>query len=80
MKLIDFGLSKLTESQYKDSNGENMKSVTLSTFCGTIDFMSPEILEEKEYDLSTDMWSCGVIAYFMLAGEPPFLGKNDKQV
>lgn len=82
MCLIDFGLSKLTESQAKDLDGENthMKSVTLSTFCGTIDFMSPEILEGKQYDSSTDMWSCGVIAYFMLSGEPPFLGKSDKQV
>lgn len=78
-KLIDFGMSKLTESMKTNDNKDNMK-IHLSTFCGTIDFISPEVLEGKIYDNSTDMWSVGVIAYFMLGGFPPFMGKTDKEV
>lgn len=49
----------------------------MSTYCGTIDFISPEVLEGKIYDKSTDMWSLGVIAFFMLSGKPPFLGRTE---
>ena len=52
----------------------------MSTYCGTIDFISPEILEGKYYDKSADMWSLGVIAYFMLSGKPPFMGKTEAQI
>jgi serine/threonine protein kinase len=62
-KLIDFGMSKLTTGS---------KKINLNTHCGTIDFMAPEVLEGKTYNEMADIWSIGVIAYFMLAGMPPF--------
>lgn len=71
VKLIDFGMSKLTKAN---------KKINLSTYCGTIDFISPEVLEGKKYNEMTDTWSCGVIAYFMLSGMPAFDGKNEKEI
>jgi serine/threonine protein kinase len=71
VKLIDFGMSKLTFGS---------KKINLNTYCGTIDFISPEVLEGKTYNEMTDNWSCGVIAYFMLSGMPPFAGRTDKEI
>lgn len=71
VKLIDFGMSKLTQGN---------KKINLSTYCGTIDFISPEVLEGKTYNEMADTWSCGVIAYFMLSGMPPFPGKTEKEI
>jgi len=40
--------------------------------------MSPEVLnEDSSYDEKADVWSCCVIAFFLLGGVPPFLGKNE---
>lgn len=69
VKLIDFGMSKFT--QHGDSK------INLTTYAGTLDFMAPEILENKDYDLTCDLWSMGVITYFLLAGFPPFMGKDE---
>ena len=69
VKMIDFGMSKFTH------HGDT--KINLTTYAGTLDFMAPEILEAKDYDLNCDIWSMGVITYFMLAGFPPFMGKDD---
>ena len=71
VKLIDFGMSKLTQGD---------KKINLNTYCGNIDFMSPEVLEGKNYNEKADIWPCGVMAYFMLSGMPPFAGKNEKEI
>ena len=36
--------------------------------------MAPEIIDNKEYNESCDLWSCGVIMYLLLSGKPPFCG------
>jgi serine/threonine protein kinase len=72
IKMIDFGMSKIT--------GKGNKKINLSTYCGTIDFIAPEIFEGKGYDKTCDIWSLGVIAYFILAGMGPFKGKDDVQI
>ena len=72
IKLIDFGMSKLTK--------KGNKKINLSTYCGTIDFIAPEIFEGDGYDQSCDLWSIGVIAYWMLSGRPPFHGKDEVQI
>jgi len=69
VKLIDFGLAKHSQS----IEGK----VNLNTYCGTLNFMAPEVIEGKEYDLSCDLWSLGVIAFFILSGKPPFFGQDD---
>jgi serine/threonine protein kinase len=43
-----------------------------NTMCGTIDYLPPEMLDSRPYDHMVDLWACGVLAYELLAGKPPF--------
>lgn len=49
------------------------------TFCGTVDYMAPEMLKNKPYDKSLDVWCLGVLLYELLHGGPPFKGKTDTE-
>jgi serum/glucocorticoid-regulated kinase 2 len=62
IKLSDFGLSK----QAKESN----------TFCGTPEYIAPEILSGFGYSKTADWWALGVLTYEMLTGVPPFYDKE----
>ncbi|KAG9510925.1 Protein kinase C epsilon type, partial [Fragariocoptes setiger] len=66
-KIADFGMCK--EYIY---NGK-----TTNTFCGTPDYISPEVLMEQEYGASVDWWALGVLMYEMMAGQPPFEAENE---
>lgn len=62
LKLADFGLSKML----------HRGDFTMKTLCGTVGYCAPEILLNKEYDASVDLWSLGVVTYIMLCGFEPF--------
>lgn len=59
LKISDFGWSIITQSDRK-------------TFCGTLDYVSPEVSNGKAYDNKIDCWSVGVLAYELMTGFPPF--------
>lgn len=81
VKVLDFGLAKLTEKKSTSGSGEKtdteaateFKSVP-GTILGTINYMSPEQAQAKEVDQRTDIWSAGVILYEIASGEMPFKG------
>ncbi|KAM3281731.1 CBL-interacting serine/threonine-protein kinase 9 isoform X3 [Capsicum chacoense] len=65
LKVSDFGLSALSK-QVRDDG-------LLHTACGTPNYVAPEVLTDKGYDgTTTDVWSCGVILFVLLAGYLPF--------
>jgi 5'-AMP-activated protein kinase, catalytic alpha subunit len=69
LKVTDFGLSALIRSDHQDG--------LLHTACGTPTYVAPEILSKKGYDgAKTDIWSCGVILFVLVAGYLPFHDSN----
>ncbi|KAK1225409.1 Serine/threonine kinase [Marasmius sp. AFHP31] len=70
VKVADYGLCK--EEMWFGS--------TTSTFCGTPEFMAPEILLEQRYGRAVDWWAFGVLTYEMLLGQSPFRGEDEDEI
>ncbi|NXX51495.1 PKN2 kinase, partial [Tricholaema leucomelas] len=70
VKIADFGLCK---------EGIGFGDRT-STFCGTPEFLAPEVLTDISYTRAVDWWGLGVLIYEMLVGEAPFPGDDEEEV
>uniref|UniRef100_UPI0037E8D8CA protein kinase C delta type-like isoform X2 n=1 Tax=Semicossyphus pulcher TaxID=241346 RepID=UPI0037E8D8CA len=70
IKIADFGMCK--EKVFGD--------VRATTFCGTPDYIAPEILLGQKYTFSVDWWSFGVLVYEMLIGQSPFQGDDEDEL
>ncbi|XP_048029981.1 ribosomal protein S6 kinase alpha-3 isoform X1 [Megalobrama amblycephala] len=69
IKLTDFGLSK-------ESIDHENKAYS---FCGTVEYMAPEVVNRRGHTYSADWWSYGVLMFEMLTGTLPFQGKDRKE-
>ncbi|XP_066259669.1 cGMP-dependent protein kinase, isozyme 2 forms cD4/T1/T3A/T3B isoform X3 [Euwallacea similis] len=65
VKLVDFGFAKKLHAGRKTW-----------TFCGTPEYVAPEVILNKGHDISADYWSLGVLMFELLTGTPPFNGSD----
>jgi len=71
IQVTDFGLSKEGLFNHDDRTG---------TFCGTPEYLAPEVLEGKGYGKAVDWWSYGTLMFEMLVGLPPFYCEDVQQM
>lgn len=64
--LTDFGLSKDLDPMSQESH----------TFCGTPEYLAPEIIEKQGHGMAVDWWSLGILCYELATGQPPFYSNN----
>lgn len=67
IKLSDFGWSTHTPEHNRN------------TFCGTLDYLAPEMVSHQTYGRSVDIWSVGILAYEFMNGSPPFESNTQEQ-
>ena len=70
VKLIDFGSCEILSSS----------KLTSTYKVGSPSYIAPEILNGEEYDYSVDIWSLGVLMYYLLCGNKPFTGTTEQDI
>jgi Tol biopolymer transport system component/tRNA A-37 threonylcarbamoyl transferase component Bud32 len=76
VKVLDFGLAKITRPPSIESNASTLKQTTPGIVMGTVPYMSPEQALGREIDHRSDIFSLGVVLYEMATGRLPFAGAN----
>jgi hypothetical protein len=71
VRLADFGLSK---------EGVTGSTEGAKSFCGTPEYLAPEILDRKGHGTAVDWWSLGMLIYEMITGLPPFYTRDRKKL
>ncbi|KAF4708459.1 Serine/threonine-protein kinase ark1 [Perkinsus olseni] len=66
LKIADFGWSVHAPNSRRE------------TFCGTLDYLPPEMVGSQKHDFGVDIWGLGVLAYEFLVGSPPFEDESKK--
>src|SRR5690349_4096000 len=85
VKILDFGLAKLTETHDSSSIGSEAPTMALvntepGAVLGTVAYMSPEQAAGREVDARSDIWSLGVVLYEMLTAHVPFTGASKSHI
>ena len=69
LKLIDFGMAKILKNDEK-----------ATSFCGTPEYLAPEVITGEGHNKSADWWSFGILIFEMLCGIPPFYSENTEKM
>lgn len=82
VKILDFGLAKLTERQTleKELETPTLLQTNPGLVMGTVQYMSPEQARAKNVGVGTDIWSLGIVMYELLSGQVPFTGETPSHV
>src|SRR2546426_2187692 len=82
VKVLDFGLAKLTEEHKSTTQVQAAENVNVSSglLMGTVKYMSPEQAQGLQVDARSDIFSFGVVLYEMIAGRAPFEGRTANEL